>query len=152
MSYQFRIPVEERYLNAVGRATYNFAYLEWAIVWIAEKLNPGYVNSVRGKTAGCIAADFESAVLRQSIDPGLKNRLATLASNFKALVEQRNGLVHANPMTATGGEQRLRDSSKPKKRDAFEFAESDILKLASEFELAAIEANEIFHSALQARN
>ena len=68
MSYQFRIPVEERYLSALGRATYNFAYLEWQIVWIINVLDPDYVNSVRGKTAGCIAKDFQRVVERKSID------------------------------------------------------------------------------------
>jgi len=147
MSYDFRIPVEAAYLSALGRATYNFTYLEWGIVWIAERLRPGYANTVRGKTAGDIAKDFER-LSKQPTDSGLKARLTSLASNFQALVERRNGLIHANPMTADGGAQRLRDPGKPGKRDVFEWAETDILELAHKFELAAIDANEIFHKAL----
>lgn len=150
MSYDFRISAEATYLSALGRATYNFAYLEWGIVWIAERLGPGYVNTVRGKMAGKIATDFER-LSQQPTDSSLKARLTLLASNFKALVERRNGLIHANPITADGGAQRLRDSGKPGRRDVFEWAESDILELAREFELAAIEAIDILHKALPPR-
>src|SRR5262245_32095610 len=36
-------PRDPEYVEARGRAVYNFAYLEWAIVNIIERLEPGYV-------------------------------------------------------------------------------------------------------------
>jgi hypothetical protein len=41
-----RIPADDRYLRDLGRATYNFAYLEWGVIWIGEKLDPGFLNKV----------------------------------------------------------------------------------------------------------
>jgi hypothetical protein len=145
VSYQFRIPVEQSYLSALGRATYNFAYLEWGIVWIVEKLRPGYLNKVRGQTAGQIAREFENAAA-DIPDPQLNSRIATLASLFDALVSRRNQLVHGNPISATGGEQRLLYYGKSD--NTFEWSEADILQAALDFEAAAIEANDIFHNNL----
>jgi hypothetical protein len=146
MKYCFKIPAGQSYLSALGRATYNFAYLEWGIVWIVEKLRPGYINKVRGKTAGDIAKEFKKAAVGAAIpDPQLKSRIVALASSFEVLVCRRNKLVHGNPMTATGGEQRLLYSGKSA---TFEWSESDILDAARDFESAAIEANDIFHNSL----
>jgi hypothetical protein len=145
MSNEFRIPVEQSYLSAVGRATYNFAYLEWGIVWIVEKLRPGYLNKVRGHTAGQIAREFEKAA-EDIVDPQLNSRIAALASSFSVLVTRRNQLMHGNPITAKGGEQRLLYYGRS--GTTFEWSEADILQAALDFEAAAIQASEIFHSSL----
>jgi len=102
-----RIPVVDQYLRALGRATYNFAYLEWAIVWLTETIEPGFLRVARGLTAGQIAQRFRQAVGRLgSIEPD-KSALRDLAAAFMNLVEDRNRLVHANPFTADCDEQRL---------------------------------------------
>ena len=78
MSNEFRIPVEQSYLSAVGRATYNFAYLEWGIVWIVEKLRPGYLNKVRGHTVLGVTrghvGDWLSGRSKPKMDVALKLR------------------------------------------------------------------------------
>ena|SRR5437660_182244 len=55
MAYAPRIPVAAAYAAAVGQAVYNFAYLEWAVIWSIEKLRHGELASSRTKTAGQIA-------------------------------------------------------------------------------------------------
>ena len=40
-------PRDPEYVEALGRAVYNFAYLEWAIVNIIERLEPGYPQEIR---------------------------------------------------------------------------------------------------------
>jgi hypothetical protein len=143
MVYQPRIPVDPDYVSALGRATYNFAYLEWGMVWLAERLQPGYLSTVGNKMAGRIASDFEAIVKSSSIsDTSIERRLKELSKTFKGLVVRRNQLVHGAPCTAPGGEQRLRYSGKG---TGFEWQESDILTAAQDFETAAIEANALSH-------
>lgn len=98
-----RIPVANAYLRALGRAVYNFTYLEWGIVWLTETMEPGFASKVGTLTAGQIANHFANAVKQMNgADPGKKD-LENLVSIFKALVDDRNRLVHGNPFTAEGG-------------------------------------------------
>ena len=102
-----RIPVANAYLRALGRAVYNFTYLEWGIVWLTETIEPGFLRKVGTLTAGQIANHFANAEKQMNgADPGKKD-LENLVSIFKALVDDRNRLFHGNPFTAEGGEQRL---------------------------------------------
>lgn len=102
-----RIPEDEDYLIALGRATYYFSYLEWGIIWLMETLQPEFLHSASNMTAGEIAKKFSSA--SESLDKANPDRacLKKLACNFTDLVHDRNSLMHGNPHTAVGGEQRL---------------------------------------------
>ena len=112
-----RIPVANAYLRALGRAVYNFTYLEWGIVWLTETMEPGFASKVGTLTAGQIANHFANAVKQMNgADPGKKD-LENLVSIFKALVDDRNRLVHGNPFTAEGGEQRLMYNGKHGQKD-----------------------------------
>ena len=102
-----RIPAEDRYLRGLGRATYNFAYLEWGIVWLTETIDVGFLSEVRKLTAGLIATRFSRAVDDLANQDPDKAALQLLASSFTDLVEDRNKLMHGNPFTAAEGEQRL---------------------------------------------
>jgi hypothetical protein len=146
MSYVFRIPIAQSYASAIGRAAYNFAYLEWGIICIGEKIQPGFINVVEGKPAGSTASHFGKVLSSAStLDPHLNARLKKLAASFEDLAKKRNLLLHGTPMTAPDQEQLLRYFGKGK---IFEWGEEDILKAAEDFELAAIEANDIFHNGL----
>lgn len=112
-----RIPAEDRYLRALGRAAYNFAYLEWGIVWLTETLEPGFLNEVRSLTAGQIAGRFKNTVSRVAELDSDKEALEDLSSLFEGLVEDRNRLMHGNPFTAEGGEQRLLYDGKHGRKD-----------------------------------
>lgn len=100
-----RIVVDDDYLRALGRATYNFAYLEWGIVWLCEKLLEGKLQEAKTKTAGGIAKDF-SNLLSEHNGP-TTNDLTELAASFNALVQDRNRLMHGNPYSDKNGEQQL---------------------------------------------
>jgi hypothetical protein len=101
------IPVEDRYLRALGRATYNFAYLEWGIVWLTESIDFGFLNKARQLTANKIAKNFKEAVDGLSNQDPEKVALQSLAVSFIDLVKDRDGLMHGNPYSTDGGEQRL---------------------------------------------
>lgn len=103
---RLRVPIDAPYLSALGLATICFARLEWDAVWCCEKIQPGYTNTVGAKTAGQIANDLVALAASHS-DPVIVASLGAAAAEFKRLVGVRNDLVHANPGTSTGGEQRL---------------------------------------------
>ncbi|MCY4261371.1 MAG: hypothetical protein OXC91_14045, partial [Rhodobacteraceae bacterium] len=56
-----RIPVEDCYLRAFGRAAYNFAYLEWGIIYLVEPVRPGFLSQASNLTSGQIAGRFSEA-------------------------------------------------------------------------------------------
>ena len=112
-----RIPVAEGYLSALGRATYNFSYLEWGVIWLTETLQPAILQISSTMTAGNIAETFSSVVEKLDKTDVDKERLKVLARQFRDLVVTRNRLMHGNPYTAPSGEQRLLYDGKHGRRD-----------------------------------
>jgi hypothetical protein len=143
MSFELEpgIPVANDYVAAFGRAMYNFAYLEWGIVWLAETIGPGYMQQERG-TARNIGEKFSALVNQRTQNEQDHSRLKNLAATFLTLVEDRNALAHGIPHTAEGGEQRLGYDRKGVRRD---WSIAAMLKIAKDFEDAAIEANALLH-------
>lgn len=137
-----RIPVDDRYIRALGRATYNFAYLEWGIVWLTETIQVGFLNEVRKLTAGQIANRFRQAVGTLGDNNSDKVALELLASIFAELVEDRNRLMHGNPFTATGSEQRLLYDGKHGRKDWTIQLIEDFSERAA---TASIEAGRLLH-------
>jgi hypothetical protein len=140
-AYSFRIPVAEEYVIALGRATYNFAYLEWGIVWIGQALKPGFINDVSEWTAGKIGKKIET-IIAASCGHRLFQELSTLSAKFSQLVKRRDSLMHGNPYTAEGGTQQLLYNGRHGRQ---EWRVQDILNVAREFEDAAIEASRLLH-------
>jgi hypothetical protein len=101
---RLRVPIDEPYIMAIGRATFVFATLEWNAVWCCERMQRNYIRSIRRKTAGKIAIDLVR--LAMLIDQGRDGCLGP-AIEFLRLVELRNGILHGKPSTAPTGEQRL---------------------------------------------
>jgi hypothetical protein len=141
MQHDSRVPVAEEYVRALGRAAYNFSYLEWGIVWLAETIRPGFLARVSGMTAGTIGREFEA--LTGSRAEGDAKALQDLAVEFLELVKDRNAMLHGVPYTASGGEQRLLHLGPNGRRD---WTEALILEAAKKFELAEIEANILLHA------
>ncbi len=92
-AYSFRIQVAEEYVKALGRATYNFAYLEWGIVCIGQALKPGFINEVSELTARRIGIKVAKIIAASSGHP-LFQQLSTLSAKFSELVKRR-GLLDA---------------------------------------------------------
>src|SRR5689334_8743479 len=102
---RLRVPVDDPYLIALGRAVYCFATLEWTVVHCVQKIgmqghNPNssrhYIETVSAKTAGQIAIDFNSAAVGIT-NAALRTAVQPLSDRFRALVHRRNDLLHANP-------------------------------------------------------
>ena len=137
-----RIPVEDEYLRALGRAAYNFAYLEWGIIWLAETIKPGSLRKLPKLTAGKIARRFKRAVEAVPESDPDKTPLLTLASRFEALAKDRDRLLHGTPHTASGGEQRLKYGGRHGVKD---WTVDKIIDFAGEVATTALDSSKIFH-------
>ena len=135
-----RIPVSDDYIRALGRATYNFAYLEWGIIWLSETIERGFLTEVPSMTAGQIATHFSRLALKQEGDD--KERLIALACSFTTLVQDRNRLMHGNPYTAENGIQQLLYNGRHGQK---RWSESDIMDFADKVASASIEAGQLLH-------
>lgn len=139
-----RIPVEDGYVAALGRAVYVFSYLEWAAIWTGEVLQPGFIDVAQKNTAGRTAQDLIAIINASGRDPQLIRELLDTAEAFKALVESRNDLIHATPHTAADGEQRLL-----RQRNQTDWTVDRISETTAAFEALAIRMNGNFHSRLK---
>ncbi len=135
-----RIPVEERYVEALGRATYVFATLEWNAVWCCERIKPGYVAKLGRKTAGDVARDLISRLSRIG-DVTVRQACNGPAHEFHRLVKVRNALLHGKPGTADDNAQRLFDQGKPWSPEMIDDA-------ADEFAACSITLNALLHGEL----
>lgn len=135
-----RIPVEDAYVAALGRATYTFARAEWGIVWCHEKLQPGYIPNLGRRTAGKIADDYLKAI-GSLTDASKQAKLLPSAQSFQRLVKVRNEIMHGKPGTAPDGTQGLFGKSAFWSIPALEAA-------ADEFASCDIEVNKVFYGVL----
>jgi hypothetical protein len=104
-----RISIDDGYVEALGRATYAFALLEWNAVWCCERMAPNYMQmpgraKSKKRTAGEIAEDLVALAKKHP------HRSACLppAKKFERLVKVRNRIVHGHP-AQTCGKNRLFD-------------------------------------------
>ena len=142
--YESRIPADPAYLQAVGRAFYNFTYLEWIVVWTIVKLSSDGFGSVpKGKPSGYIASALIKAIdaTAPPLSSGLRKSLAKFHRNFLAAIDSRNKLLHAHPYTAPGGMQQLGGAG-------IEWPLEEVIATAKQFEAIAIEGNAIFYGSL----
>ena len=138
-----RIPVAEDYLRALGRAAYNFAYLEWGVIWLTETLQSGFLKKASTMTAGQIANCFSKAVeILDDTEPD-KVPLRSLATDFVQIVADRNSLMHGNPHTAQTGEQRLLYDGRHGRRD---WTIGSITQFSSRAATASVEAGVMLHN------
>lgn len=110
-----RIPVDDSYVALVGKAVYVFSYYEWTIIYLIQHLRPSeqyvqlYCRGDVSHTSGKVLQKFRNAHENPEhrLPRYLKNGLKQCAEEFKALIDERNALVHAHPTTDVNGEQIL---------------------------------------------
>lgn len=130
---RLRIVVDDPYVHAIGLAMFCFASLEWNAVWCCERIEPGYIHIARGKTAGQIAKRLTQMAANHQ-DPSIAQSLSVAAAEFQRLVFERNALMHANPATASNGDQRLF-------REGGEWTIERVNDLADQFVAASLPLN-----------
>lgn len=140
----FRTPADPEYLSAIGRAVYNFGYLEGCICDIVARISPaGHAAIPRNPTADGIAMAFRRAIKKATpaLTDGMRACLEEIQEKFDDLIDFRNELVHARPHTSPDGKQLLQGREGP-------IHIENILKSAAHFENLAIYANWVYHDSL----
>jgi len=146
MTYNSRIQADPDYLHAVGRALYNFTYMEWTVVWtIVQLSNDGFGSVPKGKSADYIAKALIRAIAatEPQLPDKLRRDLVKFHESYLASIKLRNKLLHAHPYTAADGSQQLSGGG-------VEWPTDVVDEAAKFFEDTAILGNEIFHGELKA--
>ncbi|MDQ5826995.1 MAG: hypothetical protein M3441_22735 [Chloroflexota bacterium] len=143
MAYESRIKADPDYLQALGRAFYNFQCLELMAIWTIMKLSSdGYksVPSGKGATAGKIARALHTALKNTAppLEKSLRDRLEKFSDEFDAAIDLRNKLIHAKPYTAPDRAQQLFYDGGPA------WPIEDVYAAAKRFEAVALWAAENF--------
>ena len=92
MVYQSRIPADSDYIVSVGRAFYNFTYLEWIVVWTVVKLSAnGFADVPLGKSAGHLARAFIKAIdaTSPSLSQALRKNLIDFHKRYLDSIDSR---------------------------------------------------------------
>jgi hypothetical protein len=147
MTYVSRIPADGQYLAALGRAFYNFAYLESVIISTIARLSAvGHAAVPWGQTARFVARALLEAI--NAADPPLdapsRRDLLRVHQDFRVAIKTRNRLLHSHPFTNAEGEQRLSAHHR-------EWTMEEVEAAAQQFEEAALFANGVFHEELASR-
>jgi hypothetical protein len=141
----FRISADPEYLHAVGRAFYNFSYMEWGIVYGIARLKqcPLWEVPVH-EPGGTVAAALDRAIkaTRLKLPAELKKELKALVGSFRGAMKERNNLLHSNPFTDIDGTQRLGGKGHRKWRT------QDVLELAKQFEDLSQRAGRLLNDEL----
>ena len=114
-SDDFRIPHDEEYVTALGRAVYGFAYYEWGVIYLIQRIEPGFVrrhiDSNPPMTSGAVATHLRAAwdkyAKRTGHDESVALRIQQCVLSFDELRGERNRLIHAHPITDHDGSQIL---------------------------------------------
>ena len=147
-----RIPLNDEYVTLVGKATYMFAYYEWTIIYIIDSFRSGFVSQYSrptGKplTSGAVDKKFQEIILQTQFPFSSVTELDinNCQVTFRELIEKRNALIHAHPMTDTDGSQILGYQTKLSKPISdMIWRKSDIEELIKEIDKAAIDVGTIF--------
>jgi len=142
-----RVPLNPNYTALLGVAIYTFAYYEWAVICLIdhfefdfvhrycreEKMTSGDVLCVLRKVLKDAATAY-TTVSREEIE--------TCCLRFEYLINKRNALIHAHPVTDTDGSQILyRQTNIVHNSPDFKWSIDELKQVLREFDAAACNAN-----------
>ena len=145
-----RVPYDDNYVTMLGRAVYIFSYYEWNIVYIVEKLQPGFLREYcrdhrYGLTSGQLSQRFMNAIrgCGEEADEE-RSALECCQREFDDLVKKRNALVHAHPITDDDDAQVLNYQASPDKQISdMKWQLSHLREFVCELDGAAVQAGEV---------
>jgi hypothetical protein len=151
---QTRVPFDPSYTALVGTAVYVFAYYEWAVIYLIQQFKPDFVaRYCRGApmTSGQVKRELE-AILNDTATVYAKVSRAELevcCNRFASLIDKRNALIHAHPITDTDGSQILNYQAKvDRPLPDMKWPMSTVSQVLQEFDVAACDANALLHRLL----
>lgn len=152
---QPRVPVDSEYSAAVGAAVYVFAYYEWALIHLIHQFKAGFLDRYcRGApmSSGEVKRELES-VLSDSASPYVRISRAELrdcCDRFATLIDKRNALIHAHPITAADGSQILNYQTRmDRPLPDMRWPLSAVNEAVHEFDAAACATNALLHRLLE---
>ncbi len=145
-----RIPFDEAYVTWVGKAVYSFSYYERIIIYIVERLAPGFIyeySREKAMPSGEVSNRFKNALVNYAGGQGVdKKDLGFCSCEFYGLVQRRNALLHAHPITDVDGAQILNYQGMPTKPISdMKWEAVEIESFVGEVDAAACRANELLH-------
>jgi hypothetical protein len=149
-----RVPFDPDYTALIGKAVYVFAYCEWAVIHLIEKLKPGFVlRYCRGAPmpSGLVKRELEAVVNCASTTYTKVSRieLEECCTLFASLIEKRNALIHAHPMTDADRSQILSYQAKVNRPlPDMKWPATEIERALHLFDAAACDANALLHRLL----
>ena len=105
-----RVPFDPNYVALVGKAVYVFAYYEWAVIYLMEQFERGFVARYCRKeimTSGKVKKKLQSIL----DDPATvytevsSTELRNCCDRFGKLIDKQNALIHAHLITDADGSQ-----------------------------------------------
>jgi hypothetical protein len=151
---QTRVQFDPSYTALVGTAVYVFAYYEWAVIYLIQQFKPGFVACYcRGApmTSGQVMRELE-AILNDTATVYARVSRAELevcCNRFASLIDKRNTLIHAHPITDTDGSQILNYQAKvDRPLPDMKWPMSTVSQVLQEFDAAACDANSLLHRLL----
>jgi hypothetical protein len=97
--HQYRIQADDNFLHALGRAVFNFWFLETVVREIMARLGAdrSFLH-IEGASFGPLRDFFISFVKKSSLDSDLRESLIKWANDdLKACNEKRNDILHGYP-------------------------------------------------------
>jgi hypothetical protein len=155
-----RVPFDPHYVARVGAAVYVFAYYEWVVIYLIEQFEPGFVarycrGGGRPMTSGAVCGKLESLLSDQATSYTMVSRveLEACCARFSSLVEKRNALIHAHPITYSDGSQVLNyQANVNRPLPDMKWPLAEVETALREFDAAACNANELLHRYLSRRD
>jgi hypothetical protein len=150
-----RVPYDPQYTALVGTAVYVFAYYEWAVIYLIQQFKPGFVGRYcRGApmTSGGVKKELEAVVNSPSttFSTVSKAELEACVTRFSALIDKRNALIHAHPITDRDGSQILNYQARvDRPLPDMKWPVTEVESAIGEFDSAACEANALLHRLLK---
>lgn len=150
-----RVPFDPDYTALVGKAVYVFAYYEWAVIYLIEQFKPGFVTRYcRGApmTSGQVKKELEAIVGGAAIvhTKVSKDELRAACSRFADLIDKRNALIHAHPITDRDGSQILAYQTRTDRPlPDMRWPVATVQEALEQFDAAACDTNDLLHRLLQ---
>lgn len=149
-----RVPLDSNYTALIGTAVYVFAYYEWAVIYLIQQFKPGFVARY------CRGAPMTSCQVKRELETILKDvgivytrvsraELQTCCDMFANLIDKRNALIHAHPITDTDGSQILNYQARADRPlPDMKWPVASVNEFLKEFDGAACDANALLHRLL----
>lgn len=137
ITYESRIVVGTTYLQALGQVVYNYATVEWNIVYLGSLVAPSFLQGEAGKAFADVVRGFEILSEVEKF-PGFSD----ISRRFSEATRRKDELLKSIPITAAGGSQVLdgKEDGQDKR-----WGEADVWALANDLQQLDLDSNALYY-------